>query len=180
MNQLKSIVATGLLCSLVFATTFCKQKKEEDKGYIVQVGQQAPDFELTTTEGKTFRLSDQRGKVVMLQFTASWCGVCRKEMPHIENEIWLPLKDKDFVLVGVDRDEPMDVVRGFAEKMKITYPLAPDSAARVFGLYAKKEAGITRNVIIDRDGKIVFLTRLYEVEEFNKMKEVINDLVSKP
>ena len=180
MNPLKSIVATGLLCSLVFATTFCKQKKEEDKGYIVQVGQQAPDFELTTTEGKTFRLSDQRGKVVMLQFTASWCGVCRKEMPHIENEIWLPLKDKDFVLVGVDRDEPMDVVRGFAEKMKITYPLAPDSAARVFGLYAKKEAGITRNVIIDRDGKIVFLTRLYEVEEFNKMKEVINDLVSKP
>lgn len=180
MNPLKGIVATGLLCSLVFATTFCKQKKEEDKGYIVQVGQQAPDFELTTTEGKTFRLSDQRGKVVMLQFTASWCGVCRKEMPHIENEIWLPLKDKDFVLVGVDRDEPMDVVRGFAEKMKITYPLAPDSAARVFGLYAKKEAGITRNVIIDRNGKIVFLTRLYEVEEFNKMKDVINDLVSKP
>jgi peroxiredoxin len=64
--------------------------------------------------------------------------------------------------------------------MKITYPLAPDSAARVFGLYAKKEAGITRNVIIDREGKIVFLTRLYDVEEFNKMKEVINSLISKP
>jgi len=180
MNTLKNVVKIGLVCSLLFAATFCKTKKEEDKGYIVQVGQQAPDFELTTTEGKTFRLSDQRGKVVMLQFTASWCGVCRKEMPHIENDIWLPLKNKDFVLVGVDRDEPMDVVRGFAEKMKITYPLAPDSAAGVFRLYAKKEAGITRNVIIGRDGKIVFLTRLYEVEEFNKMKEVINDLVNKP
>ena len=180
MNPLKQIVVTGFFCSLVFATSFCKQKKEEDKGYIVQVGQLAPDFELTTTEGKTFRLADQRGKVVMLQFTASWCGVCRKEMPHIENEIWLPLKEKDFVLVGIDRDEPMNVVRGFAEKMKITYPLAPDSAARVFGLYAKKEAGITRNVIIDREGKIVFLTRLYDVEEFNKMKEVINSLISNP
>ena len=55
MNPLKGIVATGLLCSLVFVTTFCKQRKEEDKGYIVQVGQQAPDFELTTTEGKTVR-----------------------------------------------------------------------------------------------------------------------------
>jgi peroxiredoxin len=177
---MKQIFATCLFCTLVFATSFCKQKKEEDKGYIVQVGQQAPDFELTTTEGKTFRLAEQRGKVVMLQFTASWCGVCRKEMPHIESEIWLPLKEKDFVLVGIDRDEPMNVVRGFAEKMKITYPLAPDSAARVFGLYAKKEAGITRNVIIDREGKIVFLTRLYDVEEFNKMKEVINSLISKP
>ena len=180
MNTMKQIFATCLFCTLVFATSFCKQKKEEDKGYIVQVGQQAPDFELTTTEGKTFRLAEQRGKVVMLQFTASWCGVCRKEMPHIESEIWLPLKEKDFVLVGIDRDEPMNVVRGFAEKMKITYPLAPDSAARVFGLYAKKEAGITRNVIIDREGKIVFLTLLYDVEEFNKMKEVINSLISKP
>jgi peroxiredoxin len=180
MNILKSIVKTGLLCSLVFTTTFCRQKKEDDKGYIVQVGQQVPDFELTTTEGDTFRLSANRGKVVMLQFTASWCGVCRKEMPHIENEIWLPLKEKDFVLIGIDRDEPIDVVRGFAAKMKITYPLAPDSAARVFGLYAKKEAGITRNVIIDRKGQIVFLTRLYDVEEFNKMKEVINNLLARP
>ena len=141
----------------------------------------AMEAPFTLQDGTTTTLAEQsRGKPLLVYYWASWCGVCRKEMPHIENEIWLPLKDKDFVLVGVDRDEPMDVVRGFAEKMKITYPLAPDSAARVFGLYAKKEAGITRNVIIDRDGKIVFLTRLYEVEEFNKMKDVINDLVSKP
>jgi peroxiredoxin len=115
----------------------------------------------------------------MLQFTASWCGVCRKEMPHIENEIWLPNKDKDFVLVGIDRDEPIDVVTGFAKKMNITYPLAPDPKAGVFQLYAKKEAGVTRNVIIDRNGKIVYLTRLYDEKEFADMKEAINKLIEK-
>jgi len=166
-----------LIALLLCGTTFCS--READTGYIVKTGQTAPDFTLTTTEGKIFKLSENRGKVIMLQFTASWCGVCRKEMPHIENEIWQPLKGKDFVLVGIDRDEPMDVVRAFAKKMNISYPLAPDSAARVFSLYAKKEAGITRNVIIDRDGKIVFLTRLYDEKEFNAMKDVINTLIEK-
>ena len=51
--------------------------------YLVKVGDVAPDFSLPMTDGTTFTLSKQRGKVVMLQFTASWCGVCRREMPHI-------------------------------------------------------------------------------------------------
>ena len=162
--------------NLFFAYSAISQE-DEDRGYIVQVGDVAPDFTVTTTDGKVFRLSEQRGKVVMLQFTASWCGVCRKEMPHIEEEIWLPLKDKDFVLIGLDRDEPADMVKAFGEKMKVTYPLAPDPGADVFALYAQRQAGVTRNVIIDRDGRIVYLTRLFEEKEFNAMKEVIFGLV---
>jgi peroxiredoxin len=177
MNKLKRSLKIVLVAMLLTGTTNCSQ--EADTGYIVKKGQIAPDFTLTTTEGKIFSLSENRGKVIMLQFTASWCGVCRKEMPHIENEIWQPLKEKDFVLVGIDRDEPMNVATEFARKMNITYPLAPDSAARVFRLYAKKEAGVTRNVIIDKDGKIVFLTRLYDEKEFAEMKAIINKLIEK-
>jgi peroxiredoxin len=164
--------------SILFFQSPANSQETEDRGYIVQVGDEAPDFSVTTTDGKVFRLSEQRGKVVMLQFTASWCSVCRKEMPHIEKEIWLPLKDKDFVLIGLDRDEPVDVVKAFGEKMKVTYPLAPDQGADVFALYALRQAGVTRNVIIGRDGKIVFLTRLYEEKEFNAMKEVIFGMVN--
>ena len=175
MNYFKRFVKVILITSSLFITRTNAQ--EDDRGYLVKVGQVAPDFTLTTTDGKIFKLSENRGKVVMLQFTASWCSVCRKEMPHIEKDIWLRNKEKEFVLLGLDRDEPLDVVIEFAKKMKITYPLAPDPNADVFGLYANKEAGVTRNVIIDRDGKIVFLTRLYEEKEFNAMKDVINDLI---
>jgi peroxiredoxin len=145
----------------------------DDRGYFVKVGDQSPDFTVTLADGKTFKLSAQKGKVVMLQFTASWCGVCRQEMPHIESRIWKPYKDKGLVVVGVDRDEPLETLRSFAKQTGITYPLALDPKADVFGLYADKQAGVTRNVLIDRNGKIVFLTRLYDENEFNRLIETI-------
>ena len=64
-------------------------------------------------------------------------------MPHIEQEIWEKHKDNpDFVLIGVDRDEPVDVVKRYASDMKITYPLALDPGADIFGLFAEKESGV--------------------------------------
>jgi len=137
------------------------------------VGDTAPDFTIQEAGGRSYRLSDLRGKVVMLQFTASWCSVCRTEMPFIEREIWQVKKDQDFALVGIDRDEPVDKVVRFRKDMKISYPLALDPGADIFGLFASKQAGVTRNVIIDRKGKIVFLTRLYDRDEFESMKKVI-------
>jgi peroxiredoxin len=177
MNNIHDISIMILISILLISTGIYAQ--EDDRGYIVEIGQSAPDFTVSTIDGKKFTLSEEKGKVVMIQFTASWCSVCRKEMPHIENEIWQPLKEKDFVLIGLDRDEPLDVVSDFAKKMKITYPLAPDPGAEVFALYALKEAGVTRNVIIDQKGRIVFLTRLYQEKEFNEMKDMINKLVVK-
>jgi peroxiredoxin len=174
---MKRILTPALMAfSLLFFTTTLRAQ-EEDRGYVVKVGQQAPDFTVTLCDGKQFTLSENKGKVIMIQFTASWCGVCRKEMPHIESEIWQPHQGKDFILVGIDRDEPLETVLDFAQKMNITYPLALDPGAGVFSLYALKEAGVTRNVIIDCEGRIVFLTRLYDKEEFSVMKDVICKLV---
>lgn len=166
------------LFSLSF-TVLLQAQESDANGYKVSIGDQAPDFSTVLSNGKTFRLSEQRGKIVMLQFTASWCSVCRKEMPFIEKDIWAKLKGKDFVLIGLDRDEPLDVVLSFQEQMKITYLLALDPNADIFGLYADLKSGVTRNVIIDEHGKIIFLTRLYEPVEFNKMKDLIFDAVDK-
>ncbi len=150
-----------------------QQNSSSDRGYIVKIGDIAPDFTINEAGGTSYRLSDLRGKVVMLQFTASWCSVCRKEMPFIEKEIWQAKKDDGFVLVGIDRDEPSNKVLKFKQDMKITYPLALDPGASIFGMYAEKEAGVTRNVIIDRSGRIIFLTRLYDKHEFDEMKRII-------
>ncbi|GIR41948.1 MAG: hypothetical protein CM15mP52_1780 [Candidatus Neomarinimicrobiota bacterium] len=64
---------------------------------------------------------------------------------------------KGVVLIGVDRDEPLDVVLKFQKEMGTTYPLALDPGANIFGLFADKNSGVTRNVVIDQNGKIVFL-----------------------
>lgn len=150
----------------------------DSTGYIVRVGEMAPDFAITLTDAKQVTLSSLRGKVVMLQFTASWCGVCRKEMPFIEKDIWLKHKDNaDFALIGIDRDEPLDKVLAFAKSTGVTYPLGLDPGADIFAKYALRESGITRNVLIDRDGKIVKLTRLYNQEEFASLVEMINQML---
>jgi peroxiredoxin len=149
-----------------------------DYGYIVKIGQQGPDFSLVTTDGKTVRMADLKGKIVMLQFTASWCSVCRKEMPHIEADIWKKYKDNpNFALYGIDLDEPAEKVKEFAKQIPVTYPLALDPKGGIFYQFAEKNAGVTRNVIVDKTGKIVYMTRLYKEEEFQEMKKVIADLL---
>lgn len=150
----------------------------DSTGYIVRVGEMAPDFTITLTDGKQVTLSSLRGKVVMLQFTASWCGVCRKEMPFIEKDIWLKHKDNaNFALIGIDRDEPLDKVLAFAKSTGVTYPLGLDPGADIFAKYALRESGITRNVLIDREGKIVMLTRLYNEEEFASLVKKIDEML---
>ena len=161
------LIITGSL------SVMAQQKKVYADGYLVKVGDQAPDFTIREAGGKTYKISDLRGKVVMLQFTASWCGVCRTEMPFIEKEIWLEKKDKGLAVIGIDRDEPVETVLKFKKDIGVTYPLALDPGAGIFGLFAEKSAGVTRNVIIDKKGKIIFLTRLYKREEFDEMKKVI-------
>jgi len=80
-------------------------------GYIVKAGDNAPDFVINEAGGKSYRLSDLRGKVVMLHFTASWCGVCRTEMPFIEKEIWQETGPEGLIVIGIDRDEPDSIHR---------------------------------------------------------------------
>ena len=151
---------------------------KNDRAYLVKVGDQAPDFSMKMTNGRTVKLSDLKGKVVMLQFTASWCSVCRKEMPFIEKDIWQKHKSNpNFTLMGVDRDEPRETVLKFARSIPVNYPIGLDPHANIFALYAVRDAGITRNVIIDKKGKIVFLTRLYDVQEFNKMTKLIDGML---
>lgn len=148
----------------------------DSTGYIVRVGEMAPDFTITLTDGKQISLSELRGKVVMLQFTASWCGVCRKEMPFIEKDIWLKNKSNpNFMLIGIDRDEPLDKVLAFMKATGVTYPMGLDPGADIFAKYALRESGITRNVLIDSDGKIIKLTRLYNEEEFHSLVQEIDE-----
>ena len=152
----------------------------DKRGYIVKVGDMVPDFNLMMMDGTTLNIKELRGKVVMLQFTASWCSVCRKEMPHIESEIWQKLKDNpEFALYGIDLKETPEVTADFAKAIPVTYPLTLDPEGERFALFCDKGAGVTRNIILDRTGKIIMLTRLYDEAEFASMVKLINEELAK-
>ena len=161
---------------IFFIFLFSSLLVADERGYLVEVGDMAPDFEMEFVDGSQSKLSDYQGQIVILQFTASWCTVCRLEMPHLEKDVWQTYKSKGVMLIGVDRDEPLETVIAFQKKIGTTYPLALDPGANIFGLFANKEAGVTRNVVIDKTGKIVFLTRLFEKQEYQEMLSVLKKL----
>jgi peroxiredoxin len=180
---MKNLFIISALIIAAFSVSAQKGKKsspdEDDRGYTVKVGDQAPaDFKLKLIDGTKKSLKDLRGKIVILQFTASWCSVCREEMPHLEKEVWQAYRDKGLLLIGVDRDEPLDKVKKFHSDMHISYPLALDPGADIFGRFADKKSGVTRNVVIDRDGKIAYLTRLYDPQEFASMVKAVDALIN--
>jgi len=180
-RYIKIILVGLLLFTNAFAQPLIElpiQDIPSEYEFISKIGDTIPDFTMTLINGKKISSKDWKGKVVMLQFTASWCGVCRKEMPFIERDIWLKHKrNSDFLLFAVDRDEPLEKVQRYHKEIEISYPIAIDPLAEVFGIFADKKAGVTRNVIIDQKGKIVFMTRLFKEAEFKEMVRVIGLLL---
>jgi len=180
-RNIKIVLVGLLLFTNAFAQPFNElpvQEVPSEYDFISKIGDTIPDFTMTLINGRKISSKDWKGKVVMLQFTASWCGVCRKEMPFIERDIWMKYKrNSDFLLFGVDRDEPLEKVQRYHKEMDISYPMAIDPNADVFGIFADKKAGVTRNVIIDQKGKIVFMTRLFKEAEFKEMVRIIGLLL---
>jgi peroxiredoxin len=98
-------------------------------------------------------------------------------MPELEEKVWQEFKNGDFLLIGVDTKEPKEKVDLFIEKMEVTYPISYDPDGKIFSDFTIEGAGVTRNIVVDKNGKIVFLTRLYEEKEFNSMIQIIKTLL---
>ena len=116
-------------------------------------GKPAPDFSLTLFDGRTVRLSDFRGKVVFLNFWASWCPPCRAEARLLEQS-WQRYKDQGVVFLGVDIQDTEEAARRFIQEFGITYMNGRDPKNRIaidFGVY-----GIPETFFIDRDGQITY------------------------
>jgi peroxiredoxin len=121
-------------------------------------GSLAPDFTLRTGSGPNLRLSEQRGKVVLLNFWATWCGPCREEMPHL-NRLHEKYKASGFTLLGVNIDDDSRAALALATKLGVGFPVLLDadkSTSRLYDLGA-----MPSTVLIDRDGKVRYLHRGY-------------------
>lgn len=116
-----------------------------------RVGRLAPDFTLTDLEGNRITLSDFRGKVVLINFWASWCPPCRAEMPDIE-AVYQEYKDKGVVVVGIDIREPEDIVRQFVADGGYSWTFVLDTTGAVASTYAI--TAIPTSFFLDKEGVI--------------------------
>ena len=131
----------------------CERAKRLDETSFVKIGDAAPKFSLTTIDDDTVSLP-MPGRVVLINFFATWCGPCEMELPHIER-IWAEFKnDVRFGLVVVGRQEPADTLRAYRQKHQFTFPIAADPEGEVFSMFAKES--IPRTILVSSEGRIVY------------------------
>lgn len=123
----------------------------ESDGGVPQEGSPAPDFTLTTLDGQQLQLRDLRGRVVLLNFWATWCGPCREEMPLFE-QAQQQYGAENLVIVAVNVQESQSVVRPFVERLALTYPIAMDTRGAIARRYRVRSYPTT--YFVGRDGRI--------------------------
>jgi len=121
----------------------------------LNVGQKAPGFEAQTISGKRVALSELEGKVVLLEFWATWCGPCRPEIPHLKDVQERYGREKDFQLVGISLDESTKKLKQFVQDRRISWPQVQEPGGLHAGIAKRYSAlGIPKSYLIDREGKI--------------------------
>lgn len=169
MKQLVLILLIVLLSSVLFA---------QDEFTLAKEGDKAPDFTWETKEGKTIKLSELKGKVVWINFFATWCPPCRQELPHLQKEVYDKYKNnKDFVLLIFGREHSWEEINKFTKEQNFTMPFYPDKERKIFSMYANQN--IPRNFIIDKEGKIAVSSTGFNEADFNAICSKTEELLHK-
>ena len=140
----------------------------------VKLGEPAPNFQLRDLNGHLVTLSDLRGKVVLLNFWATWCGPCRVEMPAME-QLYRMFQRKDFEILAVSTDaQGVAITRPFQQENRLTFPILHDPDYRVGLTYGARSLPMT--FLIDRQGIIrhqVFGARDWEAPEAQQLVQML-------
>ncbi len=177
-RSLRTTLILAAVCGVLLAAACAKTKSghkdpeaEVAASTLTKVGDMAPDFTVTQLDGEAFTLSALRGKVVLVNWWATWCPPCVEEMPFLQSLVWDRFKGADFAMVAVSRAEKPEVVKPWIEKKGFTFPVAIDPDRSSYGKYAS--AYIPRSYVIGPDGLILFQSQGYEQPEFAAMIDVI-------
>lgn len=138
------------------------EQAEVEATTLVKVGQVAPDFSVEMLDGRTIKLSELRGKVVMLCFWATWCPPCRQEMAHLQEGVIDHFAGKDLVVLPISRGEKRDVVEKFIADNGYTFGVGLDPERAIYDLYASNF--VPRTFIINKRGKVVYRVAGYDEE----------------
>lgn len=122
------------------------------EGSGLSIGSMAPAFSTTLLDGKIQSLKSLQGKVVLINFWATWCGPCRTEMPYFQ-QLANTYKDQGFTVLAINNRETADVMQPFIDQLKLTFPIGLDQNGRINTLYMTQQYPTT--YVIGRDGTIL-------------------------
>jgi peroxiredoxin len=161
----------NLLLLLITICSILTVDAQNDKADVIFVGDKAPVFSVTTLNGETFDVAQLKGKVIYLNFFATWCGPCMKELPHVEDKIWKTLKNPDFVMLVIGREHAVEELQKFREQKGFTFPMAADPERKIYSQFAHQN--IPRNIVIDKSGKVIYSKHGFTEKAFDEMIQLI-------
>ena len=172
------IVLAAIMLMAVSPSVAQAQNQDEEiaKTTIVKKGDKAPDFTVEMVDGSNVQLSKLKGKVVVVNFWATWCPPCREELTRVQKEIIDRFAGQEFVFLPISRGEELHTVEAFRKRMGYTFPMGLDPDQRIFRRYATNY--IPRNFLIDRDGKVVLASIGYDKAEFAHLIETIEKTIN--
>ena len=148
----------------------------QDEATLVKIGEKAPDFSIQMEDGSVKKLSGLTGKVVWVNFFATWCPPCRKELPHLEKEVYKALKNRDdFEVLVIGREHDWATVNKFKTDNNYVLPFYPDAEREIFSKYAKQN--IPRNFVIDKNGNIAVASTGFREKEFKEIIRTVEKLL---
>ncbi len=171
------VVIVAVIALLPTGSEPAREENEIEATTLVKAGDMAPDFTVEMLDGSTVSLAELRGKVVLLNFWATWCPPCREELTHVQKEIIDRFAGQPFVFLPVSRGESRADVAAFREKTGYEFPMGLDSARTVYDRYASNY--IPRNFLIDAEGKVVTATVGFEETEFEELIQTIRKTLEK-
>lgn len=141
-----------------------------------EIGSVAPDFTLRSSTGKSLKLSEYRGRVVMINFWATWCSPCRQELPHLER-LYGQYRKAGFMLLGVSIDDHPKAAQAMARQLGVRFPVLFDSAKQVSKRYDVDAMPST--LIVDRDGRVQYLHRGYRAGTEQQYEARIREILKR-